>query len=515
MLKKIKNFTYIDYVLIIFFSFFINYYYSSIGVLPQDTFAYYDTAYRILKGSTPFKDYWTVSGPFIDYFQAIIFYIFGVSWKSYIINGSIINTLVTLMFFYTIKNFNQDRLHSFFYAICFSILANPSMGTPFPDHYSTFLSLMGIFFFLIAVKKEKKIFWFIVPVLFFFGFLSKQSPSSYMLLAFFVSILIYVRYWKNLSFIKYFLISSIFCLLLLFIFFIFKEIDIQQFIFQYILFPQTIAAERIANYKVTFNGIFLQYKFIYIFLVTLLIFLVSYKRSLKKDFKFLYSIILILLTIVLAFHQTVTKNFIFIFFLIPMLASSIQLIIPNDFKYRNLAAIFLISSTFLLTLKYHFRFNEERKMLNLENINLNKSVNAKLIHPSLNGLQWITHNYSQDPEIEIELIKESMSEIKQDKSRKMMLTGYLFFSATLNENLNNPSRWPSLLDASNPNKDNPYYEIYKKFVKNLIISKRIETLYSSEDNEVDIFREIFMKNCRKTKEINDFLLKHDIKKCIK
>ena len=47
------------------------------------------------------------------------------------------------------------------------------------------------------------------------------------------------------------------------------------------------------------------------------------------------------------------------------------------------------------------------------------------------------------------------------------------------------------------------------------ISKRIETLYSSEDNEVDIFREIFMKNCRKTKEINDFLLKHDIKKCIK
>ena len=51
--------------------------------------------------------------------------------------------------------------------------------------------------------------------------------------------------------------------------------------------------------------------------------------------------------------------------------------------------------------------------------------------------------------------------------------------------------------------------------KDLIISKRIETLYSSEDNEVDIFKEIFMKNCRKTKEINDFLLKHDIKKCIK
>ena len=148
MLKNLNVPTYTDYIVLIFFSFFINYHYSSIGVLPQDTFAYFDTSYRILKGSVPFKDYWTVSGPFIDYFQAIIFYIFGISWKSYIINGSLINTLITIIFFYTIRNLNQDRLHSIFYAFCFSILANPSMGTPFPDHYSTFLSLMGIFFFL-------------------------------------------------------------------------------------------------------------------------------------------------------------------------------------------------------------------------------------------------------------------------------------------------------------------------------------------------------------------------------
>ena len=180
--------------------------------MPQDTFAYFDTSYRILKGSVPFKDYWTVSGPFIDCFQAIIFYIFGISWKSYIINGSLINTLITIIFFYTIRNLNQDRLHSIFYAFCFSILANPSMGTPFPDHYSTFLSLMGIFFFLMAIKKEKKIFWLLIPVCFFFGFLSKQSPSSYILLVLLISVLVYVKYSKNLSFIKEFFISSIFCL---------------------------------------------------------------------------------------------------------------------------------------------------------------------------------------------------------------------------------------------------------------------------------------------------------------
>ena len=218
---------------------------------------------------------------------------------------------------------------------------------------------------------------------------------------------------------------------------------------------------------------------------------------------------------VLIFHQVVTKNFIFIFFLIPMLASLIQINIPNSYKYRNLAVTILIFSTFFLTLKYHLRFNEERKMLNLENINLKKNIDAELIHSSLKGLKWITNDYHQEPEAEIALIKESMTAIKQDKSKKMLLTGYLFFSSTLGENLNNPSRWPSLNDASNPDKKNPYYGIYKKFVKNLIISKKIETLYSGKDNKEDIFKEIFEKNCRKTKEINDFLTKHDIKNCIK
>ena len=127
MVKKINTHPFVDYALLIFFSFSINYYYSSIGVLPQDTFAYFDTAYRILDGSVPFKDYWTVSGPFIDYFQALIFYIFGISWKTYIINGSVLNTLITIIFFYTIRNFNQDRLHSLFFALCFSFFANPSI----------------------------------------------------------------------------------------------------------------------------------------------------------------------------------------------------------------------------------------------------------------------------------------------------------------------------------------------------------------------------------------------------
>ena len=140
MIKYLSSNNSVDVLILIFFSFFINFYYSNIGVLPQDTFAYYDTAFRILNGATPFKDYWTVSGPAIDYIQSIFFYLFGVNWQVYTFNGSVINCLITLTLYFLLKTYELKRGLNFFYCFCFSVLANPSMGVAFPDHYSTFFS---------------------------------------------------------------------------------------------------------------------------------------------------------------------------------------------------------------------------------------------------------------------------------------------------------------------------------------------------------------------------------------
>ena len=111
MTKKISLDNLLDYLSIIFISFTINYIYGSVGVLAQDTFAYFDTAFRILQGSTPFKDYWTVSGPFIDFYQAFFFFIFGVSWKSYIIGSSLINVFITIIIFNFFKTYNLSLIH--------------------------------------------------------------------------------------------------------------------------------------------------------------------------------------------------------------------------------------------------------------------------------------------------------------------------------------------------------------------------------------------------------------------
>jgi len=288
---------------------------------------------------------------------------------------------------------------------------------------------------------------------------------------------IYAYFSKKIFFLKYFIISSLLCFLLLFIFFIHYKINFNHFINQYIIFPQTIAQDRLRNYEINFDNLFIQFKFIYLFLIPLIfIKLQLIKNSfLLRDYKSLYSISLILLSIVLIFHQIITKNFIFIFFLIPMLSSSIHINLLNYKKYQKIISIILIATTFLLTLKYHLRFNEERKMLNLENISLKNYKDASVIHPDLKGLKWVTREYFLDPNTELLLIKNSLQKIKEDNSKKMMLSRYLFFSATLDENLENPSRWPSIGDASNPNENNSFHEHYKKFIKDLIISKKIET----------------------------------------
>ena len=91
--KKIINHTYI--ILIVLFSFLINWHYSKYGVFPIDSFLHYDSAYRILNGEYPIKDFWVVSGVFVDFLQALFFKILGVNWHSYILHSSLINILIS------------------------------------------------------------------------------------------------------------------------------------------------------------------------------------------------------------------------------------------------------------------------------------------------------------------------------------------------------------------------------------------------------------------------------------
>ena len=99
-----KNYLFIS--LIAIFSFSINFHYANIGVMPNDSFVLYNGGYRVLSGYIPFKDYWLITGPLLDYLNAFFFLIGGISWKSYITHSSLFNLLISLstyFFFYNIK----------------------------------------------------------------------------------------------------------------------------------------------------------------------------------------------------------------------------------------------------------------------------------------------------------------------------------------------------------------------------------------------------------------------------
>ena len=86
--------------LIFLFSFFINFYSGFKGIFPLDSFLIFNSGNNVINGYHPFKDYWSITGPILDYIQFIFFKIFGVNWASYVLHAAVINFLVTFTFFY-------------------------------------------------------------------------------------------------------------------------------------------------------------------------------------------------------------------------------------------------------------------------------------------------------------------------------------------------------------------------------------------------------------------------------
>ena len=94
-MQNTNKFYYLSiYLVLIIFSFFVNFYYSSFGIEPVDSFVLFNGGFKVLNGLTPFKDYWLVTGPLMDYLNAFFFKLFDVSWKSYVIHSSLTNTFL-------------------------------------------------------------------------------------------------------------------------------------------------------------------------------------------------------------------------------------------------------------------------------------------------------------------------------------------------------------------------------------------------------------------------------------
>ena len=499
------------------FSTFINYYYANLGVFPPDSFCHFDNGFRILLGEHPFKDYWVVSGPIIDYLQAIFFYVFGVSWNSYLIHASVFNLILTVATFILLRKFNLSINLSFFYSLLFSILAYTSSGTPFPDHHSAFFSLLGVYSLILAIKSENKIHWFLFPILFAFAFFSKQVPSSYIIIFVLLILFLFSILQKNFSWIKYSATSTISLILIILIFGKTQNINLSSFFEQYIYYPQTIGQSRIENLNLTFNGVIAHFKFIYIVAIPFVYFNLKNIFSRKNYFKekdFLYFLSFLLLTFSLIFHQLLTKNQTFIFFLIPILAAFSHISLQaKKLKLNRNFSIFLIVICLFSTFKYHLRFNEERKFHELNYVNFNLAIKGEKIDKKLSGIKWISPQYSTNPDKEVNLINDIKNHIIMDKRSKMVMTHYLFFSTILNEKLLQPSRWLLSDGTTHPLKENKYYPNYKNLLLDIIKKNEVKVIYVVDSVAKFNIYHYLDKECYVEKRINEILNIYELKSC--
>ncbi len=534
MVTKVTPLKLILIIFIVIFAFYINYYYANKGLYPIDTFSFFDTAYYITKGVHPIKDFWVISGILIDYIQSIFFYIFGFNWNAYVFHASTFNVLISLFFFYFVNKYEKDVIYSFVLAISVAILCYPIIGTPFPYQHSLILSIVSLLVFYLAISEKNKIFWILLPTLMFFSFLSMQLPSGLINLLIILFSIYHFIFIDKVSF-KYFFIGTTIPLLIISLFFIITGVEIKDFITQIFLFPLEFGQNRIVSgekafeeakliNKLTFRGTIGHLKFIFFFImINIIILFFNIKRSRKKFWvnkSILLNIFILACTLSFIFHQLITANQTFIFVLIPILCGLmlIQLNIFKSTKINKLKILFIVLTIFS-TLKYHIEYNENRKFMDLQNVNLNNSVSASNLDKRFKNLKWITPRYGEKnmPQEELLLINEALAVLKKDKSNKMLITHYQFFSTILNENLNIPNRWYYNNNTFPSSDSSKYFNEYADKFKSKINKNKIKTIYVVESGQGEFdfmnYEKFLGSNCYKKKIYSKILYTLELDNC--
>ncbi len=513
-LKKNKNIFYSLFLILISIS--VNQYYGYIGILPIDSFLIFNSGYDFLNGQYPFKDYWTIKEPFIDFLQAVFFKLFGVSWFTYVLHASVFNCLITVSTFFILTNFSLKPELSFFYSTCVAILTYPSAGTPFSDHHTLILCLISLYIFFLAIKSGNKFLWIFIPIILGLSFLSKQAPTVYITFIITVISLIYfIALKKKECF--YFALLGFFIFIFSFLLILYSaEINFEDFLIQYILFPQSLGATRLDwIFPLEFQRIVLRFK-IHYFSIGLIIYILI-KDFIFKKYKINFSEKLIFTSLILTcfffiIHQLMTINAIFIFCLIPIFFGFSHIISSNYLK-NKLINYFIIFFTLASSVYYFYNYIHTRTFMDLKDIEMKNSVDGSKIDKRLSGIKWITVFYPNDPNKEIKNLKFAINHLNKDTEKKMLITDYQFISVFQNQYDFSVTRfWYDF--HGYPSIDNKYFSYWKKFVFKKLKENEINLIYVLKPlhGEEKPLENLF-NNCLRKDMISDTLYRIDIKNC--
>ena len=485
------------------------------GILPIDSFLIFNSGYNVINNIHPFKDYWSITGPLLDYLQALFFVVMGVNWHAYVLHASLINVILSLTVFYLFINLNIKLIYSLLYSISIGVLAYTSIGTPFVDHHAAIFSTISVSFAIIALNSNREKFWFVSAIFLTFSFFSKQIPSVYLFFFLFFILLIKLIFIKKDKSIIYFIIGSTTGTAIFLAIFLFFQIPLKEFLIQYIYYPNSIGENRTKNLNLNFKNSIMQFKFIYIALLPMVTGLLALK---KKEIKLNNKIDLLVLFMIsgsifiFIYTQLLTKNQVLIFFLIPWILGLSHYYLSKYYnkKFNIYILMFLLIIT---TIKYHIRFNEEKKFMEFIKTDFKRSINAKILDERLNGLKWITPKYSKNPMYELNLLKQTKKIIRQDQENKIIITDYLILPAIIGNTKYAPNKWFD--EQSVPKKRNIYFNNYKIFFNDNLKKQEIKNIYIvGGDKKYISFLKIFGdRKCTNYKKLNEITIKLSIKKC--
>jgi|TARA_B100001741_G_scaffold287891_1_gene265693 hypothetical protein len=462
---------------LIIFSIIFNQYYGYIGILPIDSFLIFNSGFDLMNGHFPFKDYWTIKEPFIDLIQALFFYVFGVSWSVYVFHASVFNCIITLATFLILKEFKLNINLSFFYSFCVAILFYPTVGTPFSDHHTLIFCIISFYLFILALKKDKKIYWFLTPLFLGFGVMSKQAPSLYFIILISILSVFYLLYSKNFKNFIY-SIYGFFATIIFFLgLFLIAKINFIDVFYQYYLYPSSLGETRLDwLLPIEFKRFIWRFKIFYISIAVLIYILII--QLIKKNHALVDNLIMlgvISICLISICHQLMTINAIFIYCLIPIFCGFSH-IYSEKYLNNKFVNIFLILLTLGSTVYYFTKYVNSRTFMDLKNVDFNKSIDGSNINEKLKNVKWITMFYPENPEEEAENIKLFVDTLKKDSENKMIVTDYQFISVFLNQYDFSVTRfWYDF--HGYPQKNNEYFLYWKNFVLKQIKKNKIKNIY--------------------------------------
>ena len=494
-------------ILISLFSFFINYHYGFQGINPVDNFTNYNSGFNYLMNKYPFKDYWTATGPFLGWIQSIFFKIFGISWNAYVIHASFFNVIISLSLLIFFHNLGINLNLSFLYSIFFSIIFYPPVGTPFVDHHSMIFTYLSFFLIIYSINQNRYYLFFLLPVLFFFGFFSKQTPIAHFFLIISPIIIYNLR---KISIFGYILFGFLLTLFLFSLYIFFTQTSLIDIYYQYFVAASEVGSFRLKNNSFTLYDVFHRYRFIYLSLF-FLIYLVATDKNYFNKFKisklqFIY--LLLSLNFTMVFHQLLSMNQAFILSLIFLNFGLCFKFIKFDDKKlsNNKMFFFIILLSVFICVYYHLKFNETRRFNDLVYSNNKLNINAGNYFPSLNKLHWYTNYtsdpnyYTDDPKKEIENLKNVYDFLLEEEKIYSLITDFQFLPIELKKYSNSPVKWFHT-DVSFPDmksKTNKSSQIaFKNFIIRQLKVNDVEKIYFVPPNETrsEIILDLIKNDC--------------------